>query len=249
MRFRCALPSLELNTSEASDFGSYVCILRTMNVIIAPLSSTTESLSPLRSMFNLSNAVGMLFFHPEWPAMTALPISPGRMPRLYQPASAGSFGASIAPSSVSPRGPTIASTLIFGIVMRTGISTSLDDSEFAVAIGTGPTWLAVETSARKHCVESEFAVFSSPEVRTIHDGPASRLNGNAELNRGTAVCISSVDAGDTEIFWCTGCLMTILRNGLCVEFSTTFFFRVELDRFTLWQYGIVSDSVQVLLEI
>src|ERR1035437_2357974 len=50
--------------------------------------------------------------------MTALPIPPGRGPKLYQATSAGPLGTSIAPSDVRPTDSIGASTFIDGIFRR-----------------------------------------------------------------------------------------------------------------------------------
>src|SRR3989344_2178820 len=63
-RLRCASPSFEPNTSEASAFGSYLLLSRTTKVVITPLSSSTYNLSPLRNLYNLSNTANFPFLYP-----------------------------------------------------------------------------------------------------------------------------------------------------------------------------------------
>ena len=91
-RFKCAVPSLELNTPEASSSSVYVRSSRTTNTVTTPASSSTYILSPFCTLFKSSNTAGISFFQPKCPARTALPSSPGCGPRSNHAAFVGPFG-------------------------------------------------------------------------------------------------------------------------------------------------------------
>src|SRR4051812_1210742 len=73
----------------------------------------------------------------RWPAMTALPGSPGRKPLLNQATSLHSLGTSIAPSAASPTLSTGAFTRMAGIVSCVGTGPRAADVCAAACEGDG----------------------------------------------------------------------------------------------------------------